>query len=235
MHRIAIVPLQYLEMTAEQHYHMVLAQKCDDADYCNFFKRMKEEGKYLILDNGAAEGEILDPKHVIEIAKELKVDEVVLPDVFNDYNGTCQEYHKHISLFKKELPGVKIMAVLPSTNELEIRSFVRMVMGDINVIGIPKVIANGNPHIRVMIAQLIAEYGDVEIHYLGAIDVAGEERYDQSVRSIDSAIPYVQACKSLTTFEYRNRNDVIDNSEGYEEDDIFLALLRANLDLWWRS
>lgn len=235
MKRIAIVPTEYLEFTKNQKMHMVLAQKCKDPTYMLFFKRMKEEGKYLILDNGAAEGKMMSAEDIIKIAKELKADEVVLPDAFNDYNGTCREYHNNIDLFRKELPGVKIMAVLPSTNELEIRTFACMVKENVDVIGIPKVIANGNPYMRGMVAALIDEYEEIEIHFLGAIDIADKEETRDCVRSIDSALPYIQARNLLSTFEYRNPANVIDCVEGdYKDDYMFYALLKSNLELWWR-
>lgn len=66
-----------------------------DENYRNYVHKAKEQGRFLILDNGVGdEGEVLTNKEVFELAKELQPNEVIPLDVlFNnpDTKTNCIE------------------------------------------------------------------------------------------------------------------------------------------------
>lgn len=88
-----IVPPPNLQIIDEFHlgYHFILAQYCKDPVYRDFYKQKHEQGHFIMMDNGAAElGASIDIKDVVEAANEVGADEIVMPDVLDDYVQTLQ-------------------------------------------------------------------------------------------------------------------------------------------------
>ena len=51
-----IVPVKCLEKTANNQYHMCLAHLVKESEeYASFYRRMSDEGKFVLMDNGVAE------------------------------------------------------------------------------------------------------------------------------------------------------------------------------------
>lgn len=102
-----IAPKQYLQevwMTTSSSRHVVLAhlvaeelqQPKSERIYTNHYRNLSESGHYIICDNSAFElGESFDPNQLIELAKEIGADALVLPD----YPG--QPYTKTIEAAKQ--------------------------------------------------------------------------------------------------------------------------------------
>ena len=78
------------------------SRKFNDYDYClphlldeneeyrNFFYKSKEMGRYIIMDNSLHElGEAYDTARLTHWIKELKPDEFIVPDVWEDKTASC--------------------------------------------------------------------------------------------------------------------------------------------------
>jgi len=76
-------------------YHMALAQYVlNDERYQKVYKMMHDLDHFIILDNGAAENGVpLDIKDIVKAANLVGADEVVMPDVLDDIDGTLSRTH----------------------------------------------------------------------------------------------------------------------------------------------
>jgi len=76
-------------LTALTDIDFVIGPMCKKfPKYFDFYKRQVRRGRYVILDNGAFEGELLTDKDLLEMAEELCPTEIVAPDVIGDRQGT---------------------------------------------------------------------------------------------------------------------------------------------------
>ena len=84
-----IPPHKYLKTYQdESDLFMCLAPFLEDPAYFEFFVQKAREGKYVIMDNGAAEGKLLTGKEQMQWALALKPHEVIAPDYLHDGQKT---------------------------------------------------------------------------------------------------------------------------------------------------
>jgi hypothetical protein len=72
-------------------YHLVLAQYVlSDSTYAAFYRAMRQQDHFIMLDNGAAEnGHSIGIENVVKAADAIGgVDEIVMPDVLDECNAT---------------------------------------------------------------------------------------------------------------------------------------------------
>ena len=62
---------------------------------------MKSEKAYVILDNGAFEGETQSEQDILDAAQKLEADEIILPDVLGDPKATLSASYKAYKKFGK--------------------------------------------------------------------------------------------------------------------------------------
>ena len=63
-----IVPVPHLPQIENNHYHMCLAHLVKESEgYTEFYRRMSDEGKFVLMDNGAAEGSQLATYELLEM------------------------------------------------------------------------------------------------------------------------------------------------------------------------
>ncbi len=81
------VPISYLnQFDKVNDYHFILAHLLFDNTYADFYHK---SNKYKILDNGCAElGKSIDTHTLIKLAREYKVNTLILPDVWMNANDT---------------------------------------------------------------------------------------------------------------------------------------------------
>ena len=72
--------------------HLYMSNK----EYKDFFLARRVEGKFITLDNGAAERSLVTIDDLIDIVKELKPNEVIAPDVLFDYKQTVSNLYSFI-------------------------------------------------------------------------------------------------------------------------------------------
>ncbi len=104
-HRIKlcdIVPhkwLHYLQAdrawTSEDMFLLLAQEISRNQDYAAFF-RQNNKGAYLIMDNGAFEGETVDLEEVIHAANGVGADEIVVPDSIGDVKKSLASYYDFI-------------------------------------------------------------------------------------------------------------------------------------------
>ena len=213
-----IVPISCLEETANNQYHMCLAQLVKQSnEYAEFYKRMSAEGKYVLMDNGAAEGCQSSLDDFIRCCEFVKPTEIVLPDTLQKKNKTLRStllaYNYLQQKFSEEIP-YKVMAVVQGKGidkSLECikqyRSLAENKMLRIDTLGIPKVLVtytddeNARARLLELAASDIIALG-CEVHLLGCNEstetIRKIHRYygsDMSylgfVRGIDSAFAYL--------------------------------------------
>lgn len=202
-----IVPVSELETTANNQYHMCLYQNLVDPTYRAFYKRMSQEGKYVLLDNGAAEGVLPDMKDLLDAYIQIGASEVILPDVLKDSIGTLEQVNKAVKYLQDmRLQDIPYMVVPQGRDEDEWLACAEIMVANFNMhsIGIPKVLEGAdNPRARFNIMSTLEEildrYGEneVEIHLLGCntqpqvIGLIFREYLN--VRGCDSAYAYLAA------------------------------------------
>lgn len=202
-----IVPVEQLEDIAANHYHMCLAHLVIQDNpvakkYTDFYRRMSNEGKYVLMDNGAAEGSQLSFNNLIETYKEIGPAEIVIPDTLNDANKTLAKMFNWLKL--TDVP-CKQMAVPQGKDFEEWKACAYIMMQEcrVNTIGISKFlnIATNDETIRyaaVCYLDGIADKlgrDDIEYHLLGCDEGPGIVGRIQSisrrVRGCDSAFAYI--------------------------------------------
>ncbi len=108
----SIPELQYCD---EGDMYMCLAQLClQSKEYKEFFIERAKQGKFVILDNGVAEGEQVDPATLIELAVEMGVSEVIAPDTLYDGIKTREATLEFCAAYGYYLlkSGINIMGVV---------------------------------------------------------------------------------------------------------------------------
>jgi len=197
-----IVPVLHLEQIENNHYHMCLAHLVGDKRYAEFYRRMSNEGKFVLMDNGAAEGAQLPVHELLKMYETIKPTEIVLPDTLNDCVDTLRKtlafVHEH-----KSLP-YRFMGVPQGKDFDEWCACVEVMLREprINTIGISKFlnIATGEDEIRfhacAYIAKVASELGrrDIEVHLLGC------DEGPYMVGQIQELFPLVRGCDSAFAF-----------------------------------
>jgi hypothetical protein len=114
------VPICLLEDSLDfNDYQYCLPHLLDqDEDYKNFFYKVKREGVYIIMDNSLHElGHAYDRSRLIHWINELKPNEFIVPDVWQETNASIVSAREWINI---ELPKeVTKVAVVQSQNILD--------------------------------------------------------------------------------------------------------------------
>lgn len=213
MELINIYPIKNLEMYKKQHMNMFLTHLIfkDKA-----YRDMAENHKgYKILDNSLIElNGALSMRDVLNAAKIIEADEVVLPDVFMDGEATIKSTTEALEEYEEELKQYKTMAVVHGKTKDE---FFRTFMyfserPDVDVLGIPKVIheqftANGWPGRPSLLSKVI-NLTDKDIHLLGLWNSFNELRHYggniKKIRSIDTSLPSLLELNKRSIFSERD-------------------------------
>lgn len=212
-----IVPVSHLKETEGLQYHMCLAHLVGNKEYRNHFAKMAKLGRFVLMDNGAAEGAQLQPEKLIEAYAEICPSEIVLPDTLYESGSTIQKTRNFINkLDNRNLLGeFRLMAVPQGNTFAEWLACARIFVKDtrINTIGVSKFLnaCTKDKYIRykacMELAGLIVEYkrADLEVHLLGCDEGPSVVKIIRNhfwfVRGCDSAFAYLQAQsgKMLTT------------------------------------
>lgn len=89
-----ISPIKNLELMELGDRIFVLAQLYLKSEkYRDFVKRQKELGKFITLDNGAGDFDLVTEEALFECVEDLLPNEVVAPDVLFDKEQTLKNFH----------------------------------------------------------------------------------------------------------------------------------------------
>lgn len=250
----SILPVADLQRTINNDYFMALAQFIEvDGEYTKFFQQRIVEGKFVILDNGAAEGcqptiEELYPK-----IKILNPSELVLPDTIYNKEETLQKGEEAIFKLANEFPDsdFQLMAVPQGeTFEEWVACMEEMLTWPIDTIGVSKFITpRYGPRARLratlnIVASCLERGNTVKIHLLGCWDhpkeigeivqrFEGSEYYKTFLRGTDSAVPYVYTAMGETIVADSKRPEYhMDFLSTTKLTDELEGLLTLNIKAW---
>ncbi len=190
---------------------MTLPHLAHQKRYQSFF-RQRDKNDYIILDNGAAEGNEFGSKHLFTIAEHLGAHEIVVPDALGDTEETLA---RALAFSRYANPDYRYMGVLQGQTLDEVLKCMRayLEMGPLNyitTIGIPRLLTYWNKRVRITLAEWIMKekyYATLEFHALGASAWMKEAEIlsDYScIRGIDTSLPVYMGLEGLSihTDEY---------------------------------
>lgn len=225
MQIINIVPVGNICMEYNQPMHMYLTHLVEK--YPMYVKVAQQAGGYKILDNSLIElGRAMTIERVLDAAEKIQADEIILPDVFQDREGTLNRVDHAIKEIDRRYAGkwpFKLMAVAQGGSWIEWDRCYKGLMGrsEIDVIGIPKVCAKmlpgGRPEVmRRSQCNLLEK----EHHLLGLWYSASElyqYEHPNRIRSCDTVLASFMAKHGLEAMGVRPdgftvdlENDIID-------------------------
>lgn len=197
-----IVPVLHLEQIEDNHYHMCLAHLVGNKKYAEFYKRMSSEGKFVLMDNGAAEGAQLPVDELLKMYEVIKPTEIVLPDTLNNCVDTLRKTLAFVHEYKN-LP-YRFMGVPQGHDFDDWCACVEVMLREhrINSIGVSKFlnISTGRDDIRFHACAYIKKVADalgrrdIEIHLLGC------DEGPFMVGQIQELFPMVRGCDSAFAF-----------------------------------
>lgn len=205
----SITPLKNLDLMYENECVMLLAHLSSKSSLYRDYSR--NNTNYKIMDNSIIElGEAFSMEQLINEAIECDVDEIILPDVFEDGSATLMAVKNSIDWLKQHnlIGRFKLMAVCHGKGPMEFTyTFDRLnEMSEIDVIGVPKVATTWMTS-RVGSAETLCELTKKQIHLLGCWDSLSELKelsQNTSIRSMDTCMPALLSIYNMNTFDKRN-------------------------------
>lgn len=176
--------------------------------YLDFYQTRTDDN-FIILDNGVAEGYEFGAKHLLTLAGEAAVSEIVIPDTMGDANDTLAKAQYFARYAQPEyqymfvLQGRDVQEVMFCLNNLDNGAMFSYV----TTIGIPRHLHDIDKNFRVhLVEHLIKEaFNDkFEIHFLGAsswmreaVVLAETVQYVENFRGIDTSMPIYMGLEGL--------------------------------------
>lgn len=239
MQIINIFPLSNMCMELTQPMHMYLTHMVEK--YPQYVAAAKAAEGYKILDNSLIElGDAVSIKRVLTAAKTIEANEIILPDVFQDRDGTLRWLEASLTeidrIYKSEKP-FKLMAVAQGKTYSEWDMCYEEIMSikEIDVIGIPKVCAKMLPGGRPEVMRRSAcRLLDKDHHLLGVWYSAEELfRYDhpEMIRSCDTVLASFMAKHNLNPLGVRPDGFTVD----LEKDVIDPEKLQSYMSLMFKD
>lgn len=219
-----IYPIKNMGRMYTQKYNMLLTHLALSSK--EYFEHAKELCKksYTILDNSLIEnsGVAIDISTVCDVADSLRVSEIILPDVFQNGPATIKSVMESLDYLYNRYPNgipFKLQAVAQGKDPDEftecfktLESFV-----DIDVIGIPKILAKSNPRGRLAFEELW-QNTNKEIHLLGLYYSFSEllqYKNPSKIRSCDTCHLSFLITHDLSIFSVRPDGFTIDLENDY--------------------
>lgn len=193
--KVALIsPFSLMREIPNTKYHLVLAHLLQDQDYLDFYREV--EG-YKILDNGAAEGSLVDNEELIAMAYKIKANEIIIPDSMGNYKET-KILTKNFKNIAKANKRFKYTAVLQGSTMGEIcQSYLDVGTTKwVDNIALPRFMQHIDHYERVWWASTIKNNfkSSREIHCLGATSWTSEIGVLASqncARGLDTSMPIV--------------------------------------------
>lgn len=199
--RAALIPPKgYWNTICESDIHLALAQ-IEEPDYIRQYAAIPS-GHHLIVDNGAAEGNMVPDARLIQRAIAWSADEIVVPDVMQDYAGTLQRVEHFMENHHHDLIStMKLMFVVQGTRMQQLRDCVdKFVQYPNAVLGIPRHLLTtlDDKDARKRVLDYIhLKYPGQDVHLLGT-----NPDYPAEIQSIARIHPWVRSCDSSMPYNY---------------------------------
>ncbi len=208
-----IVPTTWLtDAIADARMHLALAPVVQkNLQYQTFYQRMVDDGNYVILDNGAFEGNVVTMEELQLTAALIRAHEVVVPDVQRDASRTLDLYREYIR--SPMVFQYMHMVVLQGKNVTEMLTMYRELLeiwkhnhrvGKRAILGIPKWLG-ARRHEVVRAVLMLPSPPKPTIHLLGYAhpnDLYFPKHLARSIRSMDTSMPAAAALKKRYTSDF---------------------------------
>lgn len=196
MYLINIFPLGNICLESNQRMHMFLTHMVEK--YPAYTKAARNAPGYKILDNSLIElGGAVDLERVVKAAEYIGADEIILPDVFQDGPATIKAVQSAIDELNKMYPNrswpFKLQAVAQGKDESEwVDCYMELIKNpDVDVIGVPKVLAKMHPEGRPYFVNNVCNLWAKPHHLLGmwySMSELLEYKYPENIRSCDTVL-----------------------------------------------
>ena len=228
MQLINIFPLGNICMEYTQDMHMYLTHMVEK--YPQYANTARDARGYKILDNSLIElGGAVDLERVLNAAKVINADEIILPDVFQDGPATVKAVRESLQYLTDKWPNrdwpFKLMAVAQGATIEEWHTCYQelLAMPDVDVIGIPKVLAKMHPQGRPYFVNELCNLRRKPHHLLGlwySVSEFADYRDLNLIRSCDTVLLGFMAKYGMSSIGVRPdgftvdlENDVIDYTQ----------------------
>lgn len=241
-----ITPIPLLHKYAtKSKYHMALAHLVlESMGYAAFYGKRSQLGEYVILDNSIIElGDAVDVATLVKAAGHVGASEIILPDVYQDCNGTLKLIEHAIRYDYDKLKDYKLMAVPQGKTQQDWLYCYQTICREfpqIEVIGIPKSTSEfmSDNSGRVNLVQHMYTHGlvkyDKEYHLLGCHNNPIEIRQmavHRWIRGVDTCVPVLYGQLGINF--HRDKGVLIDRPANkpdfYSKDDDFPGLINHNI------
>lgn len=210
MEAAIIAPITALNDTLDQKYHMVLPQLLGFDTYKTFYQGLPND-KYIILDNGEAEGKKVKSRDLIKCAEMVSANEIVVPDAMGDHRATMEAVVRFSRTASKH-PQYAYAGVVQAQSFQEVAKMIMWyaTLEWVTVLALPRWLANHvdrDTRIATVrgLAQAIKD-GFAAVHCLGASQWFREvvPLSEYPIRSIDTSLPHSMALarKDLVIDDY---------------------------------
>jgi hypothetical protein len=109
-----ISSVHFLDLCALGDLEFCLAPLArDNEGYRAYYKRAAAAGRFVLLDNGTAEGALVDNDTLIDLAAEIGAVEVVAPDVLFDGPGTVEATRDFIGTLMRRVDHFTTIMAVP--------------------------------------------------------------------------------------------------------------------------
>ena len=194
-----IVPTDLLYLIENRDFYMCLANIANiNSEYLEFYKRKSQEGKFILLDNGEAEGNQMDLDNMLDIIKEINPSEIILNDELNNREKTIEKSFIALDFYKSKGYDKQLMFVAQGIDFIDwCENFQeKELLKNIHTIGIPKVISKKwTTYDRYDCCKQLSIL-NFDIHLLGCNEPLNYLKYFnklKNIRSIDTALSYLKA------------------------------------------
>lgn len=245
-----IVPTPHLDLVKSDPYHLCLVHQLRKRGaYHRFYKEQASMGKFVIVDNGAAEFESTTMEEVLELTFEIGASELQLPDTFFDADYTLKQGWEALGYLDGQEYVGSIMAVPQGRNIKEwIQCATELISwGRIDCLGIPKnVVTLVKEHDmgrlaaghHILYQAHLMGYG-TSIHLLGCWNFPTEigmlySALGNNIRGVDSGIAAIYAQEGLPLKRGNrkpgNNHPVLNFDKRIEDENLLLK----NVEAWRR-
>lgn len=236
------VPLDLLEtsLTFNDYDYLLPHYYIKYPKYKEFYKKCRELGRFIIMDNGLFEGGVLPENQLLEIINDINPNIFIVPDVWNNYISTIKKAEEWIN--KSSLPQeTKLMIVLQGKEYYQLQECVNegLEMGykhfglNHSSIAYTSLYYHRDPSISKMMGRIITLNKLIEedisdkfkksyIHLLG-LNLPQELLYinhKEYISSIDTSNPIINGIKGIRYSSLGLKDKPLEKIEEFMEKDL---------------
>jgi hypothetical protein len=203
--KAALIPPKGYEvwgLRSDIHLALPLKETRGNSEYQSYLLRAAARGDYIIMDNGCAEGRLVDNETLVRFAIQTAADEIVAPDVMGDPQRTLSATKLFMDYLEQNgIDNFKIMGVLQGgATETKVKLLKEYDAMEMYTIGIPKAhVRYEGDDTRARTVSMIQKLypGRFEIHLLGLNkrfpNEINQVKWPDGIRSMDSTQPFKAA------------------------------------------